>query len=243
MPRYYSDHESPDDLIDKYTSPSVCPESSTGSLEHGKTGEMIHRSLSARPLYSPTVRHHRKSSTNSGYLSRAELFGRSTPEPASSILPPSHGLERTENRSDRCATAPDDVNPSSLIMSFQHDVRDLPTPQSTQSLHVEHEGAYSFPDQRASHTSNRFLPTNSRDGCSGSTQDTESGGHSPGPVQTSGMSFRYPRLSGSERKLRTSSVCEFNIGAEEVSLAQSALRHSLSKATPLPRPLKVRSSS
>jgi hypothetical protein len=188
--------------------------------------------------------YNRKSSTNSGYLSRAELFGRSSSGPASSTLPPSHGLDRIDKRRvNGHATLNDDNASGSSKDTSQHGVQGLPLLQSARSPRGERAEAYSFPYQRSSWTLSRGSTTELRDDLSGSILNMTGGGHGPGPVQTSEVTFHYSSPGAPERTLRISSKSEVDNGTRESPLAEDTLRNVLSKANSRPRSSMARTPS
>jgi hypothetical protein len=196
------------------------------------------------PSHSSAVAHHRESSTNSGYLSRAELFGRSSPATAPSTLPPSRGLDRIEERhlkGHSCTN--DDVSSSTLARLSKHGVQALPKHQSTQSLRGEYAGASSFTDLRPSRAKNRNSASDLRTISCDSTRSMTDSGHGPGPTLTPEISIRFSNLEGSGRKVRTLSTAKIAHGGREWSSAENALRNTLSSAIQHPQPTMARTSS
>ena len=94
-----------EDIIDRYSSPT--PSSSppkhqqqlyASSPRYGKSHDTLRSLPSSPPIYQLKSNHSRKPLTNSGYLSRSELFGCASPEPTSSPAFPSRALERITKR-------------------------------------------------------------------------------------------------------------------------------------------------
>jgi hypothetical protein len=125
----------------------------------------------------------------------------------------------------------------------QHGVQGLPLLQSAQSPRGERAEAYSFPYQRSSRTLSRESTTELRDDLSGSTHNMTGGGHGPGPVQTSEVSFHYSSPGAPEHTLRISSKSEVDSDARKLPLAEDALRNALSKADSRPRSLTAQTPS
>jgi hypothetical protein len=250
MSRYYSDYDSPDDIIDKYTSTALSSsdavhrKTSTNSRSHGKAVETIEAFSSSPPINSTMNPHHRNSSTNSGYLSRAELFGRSSPDPSPITRPYSRGLERIQQHcSQDHLVHSGDLSPSPLTRSFQDHVQAFSKHRSTQSLYGEYTSAYSSQNLRSSPTLARNSISGLRRGSSSSMQEIKGSDYSPGPILKSEMSSRFPELGLSSRKESHSPVPQVDGGGQERSLAEHTLRNTLSTVSPRRRTDKSRSSS
>jgi hypothetical protein len=250
MSQYYSDHDSPDDLVEKYTSPAlgaartVHDDTPLGSSGHGKAEDMTESFPSSPPFHSPAILHHRTLSTNSGHFSRAELFGRSSPDLSSSTRPPSRGLERIENRrAEGFPVLEEAFTPSPLTRTSRHGLQALTKRQSTQSLRGEHALAYSFPDLSSSRTFGRASPSHLRPSSSSSMQDSTGNGFGSRPLLKSEATSRLPKLGLSSRKEQDLPAPRADNGFRETSLAEHRLRNTLSSPISRPRVENARTQS
>lgn len=128
MPKYYSDMESPDDLIHKYATPptSSSPISFNPPLHQlshlREASAAVDMLPSSSPLHAPSTQHQRTFSTNSGYMRRAQLFGRGSNSSLGDPTQPSRGLERIVERRRRGLPSPESASAPKVQLSALQDV-------------------------------------------------------------------------------------------------------------------------
>jgi hypothetical protein len=254
MERQQSKSDTLDDIIDRYISPapSLSPvmhrhEAYDRSSKYNKENGTVGSLPSSPPSFTLEKIHQRDTPTNSGYFSRAELFGRSSPIPTGS-LPSSRGLERVAERQRTGHGMPDtDSMPSpSLQTSFlaQNVLAGRPF---LQNVYDERAGPFSTPNLRASRGSRLPASYSTRSGFSGMPQDEweeagtpvkrDSGGHyGSGPTLEFANSFRFPHTATSMTDASDLSEAKLDGGVRNVFPAEEALRSTLSNMIPRPKP-------
>jgi hypothetical protein len=250
MSRYYSEYDCPDDILDKYTSPALSSseamydKDSTDSRNYGKTEDTIDALPPSSPINSTMDLQHRQYSTNSGYLSRAELFGRSSPDLSPSARPQSRGLKRIEERRVKGYPVPGGIfTPSILTRISQRSAQALSKRQLTQSLRGEYIAAYSSPILRSSRPLSKNSASRLRRVSPGNMQEIAGSGHGPRPTLESDKDSHFPKLVLPSRKEQRSPVPQTDKRNREWSLAEHGLRSTLSSVSPCRRTGRSRSSS
>jgi hypothetical protein len=238
-----------EDIIDRYI--SAAPSSSpamhrhagyNSSPKYNKDNDTGGSLPSSPPSFTPKKIHERDTSTNSGYFSRVELFGRSSPIPTRPQLS-SRALERVAERQRTSHGMPDATHTSSMSLQTppiaQHV---LAGRASLQNLHDERPGPINTPNLHPSRGSRLSASSSTRSGFSKMLQDEweEAGtplerssysGYGPGPTLNSATPFRFPNTATPIADIHNHSEPEAEAGLRKISPAEEALRSTLSNTT------------
>ncbi|KAH3945058.1 hypothetical protein HBI56_057400 [Parastagonospora nodorum] len=207
--------------------------------QHGAYGGSA-SSIRSSPLpYYVEMPRRRQPSTNSGYFSRAELFGRASPTPLS-FVPSSRALKRIEARRRNDYGMPNTETMASPLPGMSDSIEHTPSVGlSAQGLHAARASTFSSPDVRESLNTeaasfktlrNNFsdLPKDEWMQAGAPNKQMTGSGIGPGPTLKSQVSFRFSSAVTNPEGKQSNGASESVNDVRRVSPAEEALRLTLS---------------
>jgi hypothetical protein len=233
-----------DDIIDQYSTPAPSSSPHIKSLLSDNSPQSARSIPSSPPSYSAKQCHHRDTSTNSGYLRRAQLFGRSS----SDSLPTFQGLKCIEKCRLTGKVTPGPEKASSPLPRLTTASDHGSSQQSSFHGYTDDRGeCLSTPDVsswRSSHRSSRIslrsqldtVPEDEWIDAGTPEQELIGSGYGPGPTLESKKSLRFSTTKLSHRKTRIATThAQYDVEKRMTSPAELALRRltSASSRSPL----------